>query len=86
MQGDALIPGTEDRAVAGHLHGVGGAAVVETWHEIDRETHLPTHDPQNPDQPVPVGRPGRVRDGHEVEEFTHAAGGQEAGDKNRAVR
>ncbi len=75
----------EDRSRASHIQGVGGAAVVEPRHTVEREAHLAAYHPDQPDQPMVVGGALRVHNRHEVNDFTHTGIGHETGDEYRAV-
>src|SRR5215469_9825711 len=62
-----------------------GAAVVEPRLDLGYELHGPAGDPQETDEPVPVGRRA-LDDRHEVENLADTVRGHEPGDEHRGVR
>ena len=64
---------------------VGGAGVVKTRSDVDRETHLPAHGKYSPHHAVPVCRYTITRE-HEVLHLPHPAGREEARDQDVGVR
>jgi hypothetical protein len=86
MQRQLGAAAPKHRSVLGYLQGVGRAAIVEARLAFDNERHLPPDHTHYSHQPMPVGRPARLGDGHEVQQLPDSVWTHEPGQQDRALR